>query len=149
MLLFALGNCGATVDMLFREMHKADSCVYALTLVSWVLLIAVSVHTGSPAGVCYRGITIYALFVAVLTIVYGCITAVFSMLTSNNVRFDPKVRFWCLLFLLLLWVFAACFTTFVGPFLQAGNGYFSAWAGLVLAGFAVLDTKQEIVETYI
>jgi len=150
MLLFALGNCGGTIELLFREIHKADSCVYALTLVSWILLIDVSVWLGSPyLGACYRGIVIYALFVAVLTIVYGCITAIFSMLTSNNVRFDPKVRFGCLLFLFVLWIFTACFTTFVGPFVQAGNGYFSAWAGLFLTGLAILDTKQEIVETYI
>jgi hypothetical protein len=32
----------------------------------------------------------------------------------------------------ILWLVMACLVTFKGPFIDTGNGYFSAWAGFLL-----------------
>jgi len=50
--------------------------------------------------------------------------------------------------LALMWLSAALALTFVGPFLDTGNGYFAAWAGMICATALLLQETSTPVEGY-
>jgi len=155
MLIFAFINYGVTREKFVNECHNADSCVYGLTIVSIIMLIELSTYTSTdtPAG-SWRtrndmGIATYTLVVSILTILYGLLTAGIARLTSDNVRLDPKIRLGFMFVFVILWILAACLTTFIGPFLTTGNGYFAAWGAVVCTVAAFVDTKREVESLYI
>ena len=155
MLIFAFINYGVTRENFVKEWHNADSCVYGLTIISIIMIIELSTYTstdtlvGSWRARSDMGITTYTLVLSILTMLYGLFTAGYARLTSDNVRLDPKIRLGFIFVFIILWILAACLTTFIGPFLTTGNGYFAAWGAVVCTVVAFVDTKREIDSLYI
>lgn len=57
-----------------------------------------------------------------------------------------EIRFWIISIMLALWIILACLTTFVGPFLMTGNGYFAVWASTFFSGLAFMNVQKEILK---
>ena len=55
----------------------------------------------------------------------------------------PTESFVVLLLLSLFWIFTAGVTTFSGPFLVTGNGYFASWGGAILSVVVTKDAYQD------
>lgn len=140
MMLFSIWNFGFTFEDLTKNAKDTDSCIYGLMLASIIVTIALS--SGWKYGT-YRGIAGFALSVCVFSMLFGLATVYFAKFSRGGARLDPKIKFWCIAVLLVLWILAACLTTFVGPFLTTGNGYFSVWASVVFSGLAFVEAQKE------
>jgi len=97
-----------------------------ILVASVILIMAVCLSYNSSDAAC-----VYALIVASLTILY-------VLLLMATPLVSGKAASICSLILLALWVAAAIWLTFVGPFLLTGNGYFATWLGLFCAVTIVL-----------
>lgn len=88
-----------------------------------------------------QGAAIYALIIAILSI----ITAIVFLALDSAGKADSVavVKMYVLLFFSILWIVAACATTFTNVFYYTGNGYFSVWIGTALAIRAALPTTAE------
>ena len=154
MLFFGLGNCGVTTDTLAEELENADSYIYGLVLASAIVLVELTtdsvVRTRGWAFRANAGVSTYALVVAVLSLVLGLVVAALSRFAPDNkykkALSDPKTRMGCSGVFVVLWIVAASLTTFIGPFLVTGNGYFAVWAATICAASAFFDAKSESEE---
>jgi len=141
MMIFAIWNFGVSIDDVKDQAKKSESIIYAMILGSVIAIIEL---TTGPLPFQYRSnkvIASYTLAVAVIAIVFGLVTVGISRFGKDKI--DAKIRFWCLLLILVLWIVAACLTTFIGPFLTTGNGYFAVWGSAVFAGMAFVETQKE------
>jgi len=87
----------------------------------------------------FWGETVFAMVAGSLTIV---IVAMISLTASAKSALKKYPVFD---FLGVFWVISALLTTFRGPFLVTGNGYFAVWAGSVSC-FMVSSVSKEIAE---
>jgi len=76
----------------------------------------------------YKGQCVFALVIACLTIVRVLISLILRHM--DKVLPTPAQAALGLIFC-VLWIVLASWCTFTGPFRVTGNGYFSAWAGVV------------------
>jgi len=140
MMIFAIWNFGISVDDVKDQAKKSETVIYAMILGSVIAIIEL---TTGPLPFQYRsnkGIASYTLAVAVIAIVFGLVTMGMSRFGKDKI--DTEIQFWCLLLILVLWIVAACLTTFIGPFLTTGNGYFAVWGSAVFAGMATQKERQ-------
>lgn len=140
MMLFSIWNFGITIEDLAEHARKTDSCIYGMSLSSIIATIALG--SDWKYGT-YRGVAGFALSVCVFAILFGLATVYFSKFARGGTQLDPKIKFWCIAAVLVLWILAACLTTFIGPFLTTGNGYFSVWASVVFTGLAFAEAQKE------
>lgn len=142
MMIFAIWNFGITVDDITEQAKNSDSIIYGMILGSVIAIIELTTGPVPYQWQSNKGIASYALAVAVISIVFGLVTMGMSRFAKDEL--NPKIRFWCLLVILVLWIAAACLTTFIGPFLTTGNGYFAVWGSVVFAVMAFVDTQKEL-----
>ena len=140
-MLASIWNLGVTADSISAQVKKSDTWIHALSLGSLVTLIELSTHLNSffPTD---KGICGYGLFVAVASLIFGLVVVIMSMAAPG--KLDPKIKMYILVGLLVLWIITACLTTFIGPFLITGNGYFAVWGSAAFAGMALSGVQSEL-----
>lgn len=122
----------------------ASAVAGASPLLGW-LAASVVLLCSLPDFICrncpHQGEAIYALVVAILSI----ITAILFLALEYAGKADSVAlaKMYVLLMFSVMWIVAACATTFVYPFVYTGNGYFSVWIGVVLTIRAALPTAAE------
>lgn len=141
MMLFSIWNLGVTMDTLAGQAQKSDSYVYAMGLGSIITIIELTSVPFFRWQPNYR-IASYAVSVSVLGLIFGLLIAGFSL--AGGDKLNAKIQFWTLAVLLVMWLVAACLTTFVGPFITTGNGYFAVWASTIFTGMAFADVQSEL-----
>lgn len=114
-------------------MQSVRKPVFFLVLASLVAMGA-SISPCSPRNVC-NGYNAYAVVLSVVSLVLGLILFCFPG------RLERKAMKGVAVFFVVWWVFGAAVTTLGGPWLIAGNGFFSAYCALVasIAFFAALN----------
>jgi hypothetical protein len=117
MVLFALMAMGLTTEALSNQ---AGSLGYytALVVASIIQLCAIIPEMKNKDG---EGQIIYSLVLCILTIVVVLAFGAYS--NADKAKFPAFAVF------AIMWIVMACFVTFDGPFIETGNGYFSAWMG--------------------
>lgn len=145
MMLFSIWNFGVTVD-LAETVRGADSCIYGMTLASLITLIEL---TAGWAGMPwkwrpYSGISSYCLAVSVVGLLFGLTTAILAKVQGGGKQLSPLIRFWFVVVLSVMWIVAACLSTFIGPFLTTGNGYFAVWGAVLFCGLSFSTIQEEM-----
>ena len=90
-----------------------------LLLAAIVHICALPKHMEKEDG--HKSEATYALVVAILTCFAILVFEAYESNTMDRARFPFFALF------TILWLVSASLTTFRGPFLETGNGYFSAW----------------------
>ena len=116
----------------FRKAYAETNVILGLGACSVVTMIACIPQMDSQ----YKGETLFALIISILTILVVA-NFVYAKMKENLQIQQFEVP--TLMVFAILWILAACMTTFRGPFLTTGNGYFAVWAGAVLAVKAALS----------
>ena len=117
----------------FRKAYAETNVILGLGACSVVTMIACIPQMDSYY---YKGETLFALIISILTILVVA-NFVYAKMKENLQIQQFEVP--TLMVFAILWILAACMTTFRGPFLTTGNGYFAVWAGAVLAVKAALS----------
>ena len=111
-----------------------------LLAASVVVIIAIAPSLGKHDP--YRNESIYTISVASVTLaVILCHIAREKKLGKE--KSGGIVAFITLAFFAILWLVLAGLTTFRGPFLTTGNGYFASWAGAAMACFAAMAARKQ------
>lgn len=129
-VFFALMALGVTTSSI-RERAGGLGYYNALMVASIIQICAVIPEMGGSGN----GQSLYSLIVCILTIIL--VLAFGSYPSMDNYRFIAFAVF------AILWIVLACYVTFQGPFLETGNGYFSAWLGCVFCVMAANANKPE------
>lgn len=119
----AAGNMGGLVGL------------FAAAIVLFVALVSEDFNDSHS----YHGGMVYATVLSALTIV----VAGFFLYYQKNNGEPHTFAFYTLLAFMIMWVVAAGFVTFEGPFFATGNGYFSAWGGAFASVFAAMAAKPK------
>jgi len=112
----------------FRKAYAETNVILGLGACSVVTMIACIPQM--QGYYYYKGETLFALIISILTILVVA-NFVYAKMKENLQIQQFEVP--TLMVFAILWILAACMTTFRGPFLTTGNGYFAVWAGAVLA----------------
>jgi|Transcript_13318 hypothetical protein len=145
MMLFSVWNMGVNADTITSQAKKSEPWIYATTLGSIITIIELTARYTWKYHP-QKEIASYGLSVAVVSIVFGLVIFTFSMIGNEDRKLDPKIRLWTLATLIVLWLVAACLTTFIGPFTITGNGYFAVWGCTIASGLAFASVQSEIQE---
>jgi hypothetical protein len=145
MVLFSIWNLGVTKDTILDASKKSDMWINIMSFGS-IITIAGLTAGGGWQYQPNKGVASYALSVAVISLVFGIVVRAFSMFLDDDKQLDPRIRMYTLAALLLLWIVAACLTTFIGPFLTTSNGYFAVWASVIATGMALTGAQSETQE---
>ncbi len=147
MMIFSIWNMGVTADTITSQAKKSEPWIYAMTLGSIITIIELTArYTWRFQSQTQKGISGYGLSVAVVSIVFGLVIFTFTMIGNEDRKLDPKIRLWTVSILIVLWLVAACLTTFIGPFTVTGNGYFAVWGCTIAAGLAFASIQSETQE---
>lgn len=141
MMLSSIWNLGVTADSITEQAKKSDTWIHALSLGSLVTIIELSTYLTGLFPM-HKGPSGYGLFVSVTSLIFGLVVVIMSMVAPG--KLDAKIKMYTLAGLLVLWIVAACLTTFVGPFLITGNGYFAVWGSVAFAGMALSGAQGEM-----
>lgn len=122
------------------ESAKGASGLVGVAAAGVVVLCAAGpeLQRAAPVG----GNAIYALVLGILSVV---VAVVFLALNHAGKQSDAKskVEFVLMLMLAIMWIIMACLTTFQGPFVVLGNGYFGSWAGVIATVVATHSALKE------
>lgn len=141
MMLCSIWNLGVTTDSIKDQARKSDTWIHALSLGSLVTIIELSTYLDGFVFQ-YKEISGFGLFVAVSSFIFGLVVVIMSMFAPG--KLDAKIKMYALGAFLVLWIIAASLTTFVGPFLSTGNGYFAAWGSVFAAAMAFSGVQGEL-----
>ena len=87
----------------------------------------------------YQWESTFALLVSLSTILF----VAHALIKFQKNATLPNEAFKVLVVLSTLWIFVAGVTTFRGPFIVTGNGYFSSWSGAILSVIACREAHQD------
>jgi hypothetical protein len=99
------------------------------------VLLATLPYIGSE----YHYEAIFALIISALSI----IVVVLHLYKFQKHSKLPNESFMVLCFMSCIWIFIAGVTTFRGPFLVTGNGYFASWGGTILSVIAANEAHKD------
>lgn len=121
--------------------YSANSIVYFILAASVVELIAAAlncqgINLQESYNLCTNSFNAWAVAVGAISTALTLIFAVMT-LAANNIA--EKIAPFLSIFLVLLWIPGAFVTTFNGPFLSTGNGYYASWAAFF---FSVVFMQQ-------
>ena len=124
----------------FTSSIQGLGALVGLLAASVVVIIAIAPTLGKNEP--YRNASIYTISVASVTL------AVILIHLAREKKLGTEksggiVAFITLAFFAILWLVLAGLTTFRGPFLTTGNGYFAAWAGAAMACFAAGAARNQ------
>lgn len=110
---------------------------------SIIVIIAIVPSLGNDSF--YRYEAIYTMCVAVVTLVMNLVLTFRQKATEGRAArgCEGIVGFVVLSVFAVMWVVLAGLTTFRGPFLTTGNGYFSSWIGAACACFAAFASRRK------
>ena len=135
----ALGFSASTFKSTIRGMgaHMGLFCS------SIIVIIAIVPWLGKDSFYRYEGI--YTMCVAVVTLVMNLVLTFRQKTTEGRAAHGCEgiVGFVVLSIFAIMWVVLAGLTTFRGPFLTTGNGYFSSWIGAACACFAAFASRRK------
>jgi len=131
--IFSVMAVGITPSQM-KDEASGMSAQTGLLACSVIVLIALVGPEGLGAG--SNGRIIFGIVLSVITIAF---IGIFMMLerggsSPSMVKTGIRVLF------AIAWVLCACFLTFSGPFVSAGNGYFGAWGGAITSVSAAAAT---------
>lgn len=135
MSIFSFMALGITYDAVKKTLVEHATPLTGLGFCAFVVVLAVIPFINSE----YKWESIFALVVALLTIVI-VLNFIYKFQRTSEL---PEVAFQILLLLAVLWGFTAGITTFRGPFLLTGNGYFASWGGTIIGVVAAKDAYKE------
>lgn len=127
----------------FRSRIEGLGSLLGLAGSSAIVVIALIDFVGSKQQGASRTESIYAMIVAVFTIVVVIAIAYYQKIHSEK-KWFVRAKFGTLSFFSLLWLVLACLVTFSGPFNTTGNGYFASWAGMTCAWFSTFSAWKEL-----
>ena len=105
------------------------------------LLLACIVLGGSCISIHANGFgAVWALICCALS----AVLVVLLLITSPEKLKKGGAGTVLVLILLIIWVTIVWFTTFAGPFVVTGNGYFAAWSGMLCAGLLVAGDETAL-----
>jgi len=143
MLLFSIWNLGVTTDSIKDSAKTVDTWISAMSLGSIITIVELTTFYPWRFHP-YKGISSYGLAVSTITLVFGLVVFGMSKFGSPGSGIDAKIKMYILAGLLVLWIITACLTTFIGPFLVTGNGYFAVWGTAIFAGMAFSGVQAEL-----
>jgi len=110
---------------------------------SIIVIIAIVPWLGNDS--LYRYEAIYTMCVSVVTLVMSLALTFRQKTTKGRAArgCEGVVGFVVLCIFAIMWVVLASLTTFRGPFLTTGNGYFSSWIGAACASFAAFASRRK------
>jgi hypothetical protein len=127
-VIFAAMALGVTTEAM-KSQAGGLGFFNGLLVASIVLLCAVPQYIGGT----HNGESVYCLVIAILSA-----AAVLAFGAYPSVE---KYKFPFFALFAILWIVLACLTTFRGPFLQTGNGYFASWFGCILCIMAAAASR--------
>ena len=116
-------------------MQENATPIVGLIFCSFLVLLS----TLSYVGTQFHWQSVFALIVSLITI----LTATYFLTKFQKNSKLPNQAFKVMVLMSMLWIFVAGVTTFSGPFLVTGNGYFSVWAGAILSVVACREAHQD------
>ena len=123
----------------FVSSVQGVGALVGLLAASIVVIIAISPSLGK--GNPYRNESIYTITVASVTL-----AVILAHIAKEKKQGQEKsggiVAVITHGFFAILWLVLAGLTTFRGPFLTTGNGYFASWAGAAMACFAAMAARK-------
>lgn len=123
----------------FVSSVQGVGALVGLLAASIVVIIAISPSLGK--GHPYRNESIYTITVASITLVVTLVH-IAKEKKQGQEKNGGIVAVITLGFFAILWLVLAGLTTFRGPFLSTGNGYFASWAGAAMACFAAMAARK-------
>jgi len=142
-VVFAAGALGIRGDT-FVSSIRGLGCIMGLISSSIVVLIAMTDYVGPSSF--FRGAAVYGMVVSCCTLLVFLLFIVDEkrrMRNGGGGQNDSIFHVIMLSIFAVLWVALAGITTFRGPFLSVGNGYFASWSGAACACYAVTATRKQ------
>jgi len=136
----ALGIRGDT----FTSGIRGLGCILGLISSSIVVLIAMTDYVGPSSFFRYEAI--YGMVVCCCTLFVFLLFIVDEkrrLMNGGGGQNDGIFHVIMLSIFAVLWVALAGISTFRGPFLMTGNGYFASWTGAACACYAVTATRKQ------
>ena len=129
-------SCGVTPEAMKNSASNLGylNGVWMSSIIVIIAIIPTYIGKSKP----YHGEAVYALIVALLSLFCVFMLSNYPTLLDSSLRFQSF-----LLFAILNWCIMAAITTFRGPFLDTGNGYFAVWVGTILCCMATSQHRSE------
>lgn len=147
---FAAWGCVATSAMAmgftgdaFRSRVQGLGSLLGLGASSAIVIIALIDYVGANVQSINRKESIYAMVVAVFTVLL-VVGIMFFQSQHGTKAWFARSKFGALALFAFSWMILACLVTFRGPFNTTGNGYFASWAGATCASFATFNAWTEL-----
>merc|ERR1711907_510036 len=103
-------------ETIFKLFQDTDGCIYGLGVTSLVIILDLLINIGvaqdvaeqSPqdTDIIYRdfGKATYLSVLAIISLIFACVTAGLARLRNDNVRCDPKCRMPFVVVFAVLWI---------------------------------------------
>ena len=125
-VFFAVGAANDGVSS-----YSSRSAILGMMICSIILLIAIPDHLGS--GKNNHSEALYTLLVSIFTIL---LILVLFYVPNTPLTTNGMVALFVFTLFAIAWIILPFLTTFRGPFINTGNGYFASWIGALCATIA-------------
>lgn len=134
-------SIGVTISALGAATRGVGPLMGAV-MMSLVLIVA----TISPIKYGHQNMSeaVYAMVLSCLTIIFALGVAASNKQGVGSKVINPRTYFAALTAFTVCWIVMAFLTTFRGPFLATGNGYFASWVGMLMMCLTAFIAKQDL-----
>jgi hypothetical protein len=134
-VIFSFLSIGISLDKIRSTVEENANPLIGLGFCGFLVSLSIIPYLGTA----FYWESIFGLIVALLTI----LLVGYSLYKYQTSARLPNSAFNILLLSAILWIFTAGITTFRGPFLVTGNGYFASWGGAILSVIACKEVYQD------